>query len=202
MEQGLVETMDLKAPARSSDGTLQELLVLRARAIHDTATSAYNRRYFEQQVGIEWRRARRVRSPLSVMMTEIDGREDPGEQRYSEWLERLATILLRQCARAGDVVARYDGTRFALLLPNTDVGGAEMLARRLCDRVQRAGIVPEGRGDGSLTVSAGIATAASSAALAGGSASLVLRAHRALREAREFGGNGYRVAPVVTASVF
>lgn len=185
-----------------ADGMLQELVALRARSIHDTRTSAYNRRHFEQQVGVEWRRSRRSRSPVTVMMLDIDGRDDTADPSFAESLERVASVLLRQCVRAGDVVARYDGTRFALLLPNTDVGGAEMLARRVCDRVRRAGIGRDSRGNGGLTVSVGIATAASPAALGGGSAALVLRAQRALREARECGGNGYRVAAPVTATVY
>lgn len=200
MEQVLTGSMEVRAPVAAAEGTLQELLMLRARSIHDTVTSAYNRRHFEQQVGTEWRRARRNHSPLSVMMTGIDGREDAGDPGFSESLERLAIILLRQCARAGDLVARYDGTRFALLLPNTDVAGGEMLARRLCQRVEQACIRQDD--GGYLTVSVGLATAASPTSLASGSASLVLRAHRALREARQFGGSNYRAAPVAKATIF
>lgn len=108
-------------------------------ATMDGLTGVGNRRYFDQQFDLEWWRAMRSESPLSVILLDVDYfkafNDFYGHQKGDECLKEVASILRDTVKRAGDVVARYDSEEFAVILPSTDVEGAAFVAEGM-----RAGV--------------------------------------------------------------
>ena len=83
----------------------------------DAVTEVANRRSFEEELKMEWRRSMRAKSSLSLLMADIDGFKayndalgSPGRRRIAEEGRRRHR---RERRRAGDVVARYGGEEFA-----------------------------------------------------------------------------------------
>jgi|GEM_PF-2505826 diguanylate cyclase (GGDEF)-like protein len=156
-------------------------------AILDTVTDVYNSRFFRQCLRMDFARAQRYHSTLSLIVIDIDHfrhiNDAHGHRQGDVILYELASILGRT-AREVDVVARLRGGEFALLLPQTDYAGAVALAERLRLRVREHKFsgLPE---SSMMTVSAGVA---SFPALSGISHEAMLeQARRALRQAKEAG---------------
>ena len=98
----------------------------------DALTGVSNRRSFEEELTMEWRRATRTASKLSLLMIDIDGfkayNDALGHPAGDSCLRDVARVINEGAKRAGDVVARYGGEEFAVLLPDTDSPGARALA--------------------------------------------------------------------------
>lgn len=144
--------------------TLHEALAarndeLQRISIEDALTGVFNRRYLDVQLSHEVSRALRRRRPLSVAMCDIDGFKQINDRLShamgDEVLRRLGR-LLREVARNDDLVCRYGGEEFLIVLPETDVPGAVALAGRLRDAVRGhdwSGLDPDLR----VTLSVGVA---------------------------------------------
>jgi len=119
----------------------------------DGLTGAANRRHFDDMYGLEWRRAARARSKLSLLMIDIDHfktyNDRFGHQAGDDCLRRVSEVLKANVQRAADLVARYGGEEFVVLLPETDDQHAQVVAERLREQVE---------GEGLTTVSIGAAT--------------------------------------------
>jgi diguanylate cyclase (GGDEF)-like protein len=89
----------------------------------DSLTGLYNRRYFDEYLHQEWRRALRERTPLSIMMIDIDHfkyfNDHYGHLIGDDCLKTIAHTLLKSAQRSTDIVARYGGEEFIMILPNT-----------------------------------------------------------------------------------
>jgi diguanylate cyclase (GGDEF)-like protein len=137
--------------------TLQRL------SAQDPLTGIANRRRFEEVLDLEWRRACRTATPLSLTMVDIDSfkafNDTYGHQRGDACLQEVARALASALHRAGDLVARYGGEEFAVIQPGTEQRGAERLAEALRATVQALGI-PHARSPVSdvVTISLGVAT--------------------------------------------
>lgn len=107
---------------------------LQHEATHDFLTGLNNRRYFDDQLKLELERSRRSGQPVSLLLLDIDRfkriNDDHGHMVGDRALEVLAMELKRQ-ARAGDVVSRFGGEEFVLLMPNTSQASAKTMAERL-----------------------------------------------------------------------
>lgn len=130
----------------------------------DPLTHIANRRAFDQVLDAEWRRAVRTRSPLSLLVIDIDCfkqlNDSQGHQRGDECLRRVAQALEDGVRRAGDLVARYGGEEFAVVLPDTDPPAADRVAETLRQGIEALQIPhPESPVNPSLTVSVGVASA-------------------------------------------
>ncbi|HEY8091583.1 MAG TPA: diguanylate cyclase [Polyangiaceae bacterium] len=94
----------------------------------DGLTGVANRRRFDTLLDSEWKSAQRGRTPLSLLLIDIDFfkqyNDHYGHVRGDECLKRVAAALAAGATRPRDVVARYGGEEFAILLPETDAGGA------------------------------------------------------------------------------
>lgn len=125
-------------------------------AATDPLTGLANRRGCEKSIAGEISRAERERKPLSCIMLDIDRfkqvNDTQGHQAGDQVLRELSTML-RQSVRAYDIVARWGGEEFLLVLPGADLEAARMLAERIRLGVQKLPTsVP-----GSVTISAGAA---------------------------------------------
>ena len=134
--------------------------LLRQWVYIDGLTGVRNRRYFDDRLGTEWRRAARNGSELSVLMIDVDFfkrfNDCYGHQAGDECLRRVAQALGAALKRPGDVLARYGGEEFVCILPETPLDGALALARQLGLAVEalaiehsQSGVAPH------LTVSVG-----------------------------------------------
>lgn len=128
-------------------------------AFKDPLTGVNNRAALDQAMQREYDLARRNESPLSLLMLDIDHfkkiNDEHGHSAGDQALKCFADCLL-DCARGSDIVYRYGGEEFVVLLNNTDVEGARLLAERIRQAIEE--IKCEGFGaDFTMTVSAGVA---------------------------------------------
>jgi len=137
--------------------------LLHKLAYMDSLTGVANRRHFDQTLQAEWRRCRRSRQPLALIMVDIDHFKQfndlYGHQAGDACLRAVAGALRAALARSHDLAARYGGEEFVCLLPECDLAGARAKAQALCEAVQALGITHGGSSvAGVVTVSAGVAS--------------------------------------------
>jgi len=131
---------------------------LQKLAVTDDLTQVYNYRYLKTSLRRELKRAARFRQTLSVVMIDVDNLKSyndvNGHLRGSFLLKELAQLCLEQ-VRSFDVLAKYGGDEFTIILPQTDRTGARIVAERVRNAVasHAFALVPKGR----ITVSLGVA---------------------------------------------
>lgn len=107
----------------------------------DGLTGISNRRRFDETLAIEWKRAQRTGTPLSIILVDIDSfkefNDNYGHGAGDNCLKAVASALASSAARAGDMVARYGGEEFILLMPKTDINGARLLAEQICHQIEQ-----------------------------------------------------------------
>lgn len=154
-------------------------------AVRDGLTGLFNRRYFNELVNIEINRLKRAPSSLSLLMLDIDNfknyNDNEGHPAGDEVLKKCAKVF-RNSVRTMDIVCRYGGEEFVIILPQTDKAGAQIIAERL--RKQAELFLP-------TTVSVGIATLPQDAQSI---EDLVQRADDALYQAKKSGKNKWCAA--------
>jgi diguanylate cyclase (GGDEF)-like protein len=132
-----------------------------ALSVTDDLTGLHNSRYLRDALHREAKRALRYQRPLSVLFVDLDGfkrvNDTHGHLSGSRTLVEAAT-LIRACARESDVVARYGGDEFVLVLPDTPSAGAIVVARRVRDRLAAHTFLQAIHLEVRLTASVGIAT--------------------------------------------
>jgi diguanylate cyclase (GGDEF)-like protein len=111
---------------------------LLAAAVRDPLTGVYNRLHFDERLSAECASARRHRRPLCLLMIDIDDFK-PINDRYGhpfgDHVLRGVAAAIQQTIRREDVVFRYGGEEFAVLVRETGMLGALRLADRLRERV-------------------------------------------------------------------
>ncbi len=124
-------------------------------AITDGLTGLRNRRAFEEHLIQEVAEAKRFRSPVSLLMIDVDHfkqfNDTFGHALGDEVLRTVASILARE-ARQSDLVARYGGEEFAVVMPHTDLNSAMLAAERFRRTVEAHEGFPR-----SVTISVGVA---------------------------------------------
>lgn len=175
----------LKNPAVVEIKFLQEA---QDSVIVDELTRLYNYRYFQHRIEQEMRRVRRYDRGLSLLMIDVDDfkwfNDRNGHLAGNNALRRLAQIF-RKCVRDVDVVCRYGGEEFAVILPTTLKAGALIVAEKMRVRVGRARIAGgDNQPKGKVTVSIGVATVPTDATSAD---DVIARADAALYRAKAFG---------------
>lgn len=130
----------------------------------DGLTGITNRRAFDAELQLEWRRALRGHAPLALLMIDVDYfkayNDTHGHVAGDSCLRAVAQALAGASHRAGDMVARYGGEEFVALLPQTGLADAELIAQRMRLAVADLGI-PHGGVAGwpQVTVSIGVVSA-------------------------------------------
>ncbi len=114
--------------------------VLRQLSLTDSLTGIANRRCFDQALEREWRRCERLGTPLALMMIDVDCfkayNDRYGHQAGDDCLKTVADCLAHCLHRPSDLVARYGGEEFAVLLPEQELEGALVIARRMIDEAR------------------------------------------------------------------
>ncbi len=157
----------------------------------DQLTGLYNRRHLDAALDAEVERARRDRTPLAVLMLDIDHFKKFNDQfghPQGDALLKAIADLLREQLRPTDTVARYGGEEFTVLLPRSPRSEAVRIAERLRRRIAELSAGPEGA---STTGSFGLAGWPEDGATG---AELIAAADAALYEAKRLGRNRIEMA--------
>jgi len=132
-------------------------------AATDQLTGVANRRRFNQELEREWRRTAREELPLSLLLLDVDFfkiyNDTYGHQGGDDVLKAVAAAIGGALRRPLDVVARWGGEEFVVLLPATNVAGAIEVAETVRMAIEALKIPHRGAACGFLTASVGVATA-------------------------------------------
>ncbi|HEY8475690.1 MAG TPA: sensor domain-containing diguanylate cyclase [Chloroflexota bacterium] len=155
----------------------------------DSLTGLFNRRYFLARLAEEVDRAARYQHSLCLLMLDLDAFKRLNDTYGHRWgdtvIQRMAQ-LLRETVRRVDIVCRYGGDELAVILPETEVDEAEVVARRLTRAVQLEVFATPGQGGERVTVSGGISAYPS---LATTVEELIDQADQAMYRAKQRGGS-------------
>jgi diguanylate cyclase (GGDEF)-like protein len=168
------------------------LLLKRAEALSvtDDLTHLYNSRYLNQVLRRETKRASRSGRPLSLLFIDLDGfkavNDTHGHLFGSRALVEAAAVI-RSSARETDMVSRFGGDEFAIVLPDTGAEGAFAVGARVRDKIAAYKFLAADGLDIHLTGSVGVATLPDVAASAD---ELVQAADKAMYQVKESGKNG------------
>ncbi len=176
---------------------MQQAQQLSLLSQQDALTGLANRRYLDETLDNEWRRALRHETPLTIMMVDIDFfkpyNDSLGHLKGDQCLKDIATGISSIAARSGDLVARYGGEEFLLLFPMTNVQQAKIQAERLMNAIKKIAIVhPCSSVSPYVTISVGVATTIPR--LNDSISAFVSRADHALYQAKTNGRNQYQIA--------
>lgn len=135
---------------------------LEALAVTDPLTHLANRRRFDQYLSAEWRRGIREKHPLSLLLLDVDlfksYNDTYGHLRGDGCLKQIAESAMDVVTRSGDLLARFGGEEFVVVLPNTGSKGAAEVAQQICEAVRRRNLPHSSNPTGLLTLSVGCAT--------------------------------------------
>lgn len=174
--------------------TLQKLSCL------DGLTGTANRRHFDEILLREWKKGIKDRRPLSLILLDIDYfknyNDNYGHQEGDSCLKQVAKILEKSLKKSEDLLARYGGEEFAVILPDTNLEGAKIVAERLRRQVEALALTHLYSGvSKTVTISLGVASILPSNNYQ--SSDLISYADQALYEAKKEGRNQVRVSNLV-----
>ena len=165
-----------------------------ALSVTDDLTGLYNSRYLNLVLRREEKRSVRNGKPLSVLFIDMDGFRDINT-RYGHLAGSQALIeaaaVIRDCARETDVVARFGGDEYSLVLPDTGPEGAMAVAERIRDRLRVFSFLEAQGLMLHLTASIGVASLPN---VSGSAEDLLKAADRAMYRVKDSGKNGIHVA--------
>jgi diguanylate cyclase (GGDEF)-like protein len=126
LQQEVRQRQTVEASLQIANQELQNL------AYVDGMTHIANRRRFDDQLTKEWRRMKREKLPISLILCDVDYfkqyNDTYGHQVGDECLCHIARAIVAAARRSTDLVARYGGEEFVMLLPNTPLAGAKQVA--------------------------------------------------------------------------
>ena len=145
---------------RQDNQSLEETKAcLEQLTIKDGLTGIYNRRFFDLQLDVQCRIARRNNDPLALLMIDVDHfkqfNDIYGHQAGDSALKSVAGSLNKAFLRGSDFVARYGGEEFVVLSAGMTQEQAVLFTERLCQRVRSLGIPHSASSTGYLTISIG-----------------------------------------------
>lgn len=158
----------------------------RQKAISDGLTGLYNHTYFYESLESEFRRSKRYRRPLSLIILDIDDFKKYNDRfghQIGDSALKVASDQLKKILRDSDIIARYGGDEFAAILPETDIFDAKTLAKRIYETFKKCSV-----GDKTIpiTASIGVASAPKDAA---NPTDLIAKADMAMYSAKLQGKN-------------
>lgn len=167
-EQGEVTSLigfmfDISERKKSEEEILRLQKELEHLSFKDGLTDLPNRRMFDSVVELEWLNAKRHRHPLSLILLDIDFfkqyNDCYGHLQGDTCLKQVAQILGQAVTRARDLIARFGGEEFVIVLPETDAVAARTIAER-CQYLMQQANIPHQKSEVSdrLTISLGVNT--------------------------------------------
>ncbi|HEV2323184.1 MAG TPA: diguanylate cyclase [Terracidiphilus sp.] len=133
---------------------------LRAQSIKDPLTGLYNRRYLAEMMEREIRRAVRSEQSLGVLMLDLDHfkkfNDTYGHDAGDTVLREAASFLTRSI-RVEDIVCRYGGEEFVVILPTADLNASQARAERIRSKMRELAVLHQGQSLGMITASVGVA---------------------------------------------
>ncbi len=181
------DRFELPARVRAALRTkrLQDLLTVYSEI--DSLTEVYNRRVLMERLEQEWNRTRRYSTTVAFIMCDIDHfknvNDTHGHPTGDQVLERIAT-LLRKSVRSSDMVGRYGGEEFGIIMVNADRASAAAAAERYRKKIESMDFHSR-KGEFRVTVSFGVADSRGKDTVS----QLITAADRALYKAKETGRN-------------
>lgn len=171
----------------------KELKLISSR---DGLTGIANRRYYDEYLATEWERMARDRKPLSLLMCDIDFfkkyNDAYGHLEGDSCLQSVAEAINKSCKRPADLAARYGGEEFTVVLPDTDMEGAKLVAESILDAINKLNIEHYDSPEGHVTLSIG---ASSLLPVHGGDVRMLAqRADAALYRAKTLGRNRVEIS--------
>ncbi|HTW85460.1 MAG TPA: diguanylate cyclase [Candidatus Sulfotelmatobacter sp.] len=171
------------------EGTLRNTRRYAELAFTDALTGLANRRRFDEALALEWTRALRERSPLTVLIADLDHfkayNDTYGHAAGDLCLRQVGGRLGACVQRPADLAARYGGEEFVALLPDTDLKGGIALGERLRTELASLTLVHAGSSLGRVSASIGVASIVPDSSI--GAEQLLRRADEALYRAKRGG---------------
>jgi diguanylate cyclase (GGDEF)-like protein/PAS domain S-box-containing protein len=133
---------------------------LRSQSIRDPLTGLFNRRYMEESLEREMRRASRGRHPVGIIMLDLDHFKkfnDTYGHDAGDALMRLVGSTLQRSIRAEDIACRYGGEEFTLILPEASLLDAAQRAESIRESIRNLNVQHRRQQLGGVTISAGVA---------------------------------------------
>ena len=169
------------------------------QANSDAVTKIANRRYFDRKLEEQWWRSYQSQQALSLLAIDIDHfkqyNDFYGHPAGDDCLNLVAQTIAKSVTRSDDLVARTGGEEFNIILPNTNLDGAYMVAKKVLAAIE--GLQLEHRGTekaGVLTVSIGVSSIVPISSFS--SRGLMLATDQALYQAKREGRNRISVKPL------
>ena len=195
----LSETNQMNSISKKLRGELQEankkidemhceFKRIRHESMTDPLTGLKNRRAFDQEIDELCRQAASDNEHLSLLLVDIDHFKkinDSYGHLLGDAVLKWVAQLLRDTVRGTDIIARFGGEEFVLLLPNTDIKGAESVAENVCNNIAKRNLRHSEKIIGKTTVSVGVAEFHHSETIE----HLLQRADQALYQAKKAGRN-------------
>lgn len=190
VEERTAELVIAKEKAEDANQKLEQLANL------DGLTQVANRRCFDRRLQAEWKRLTREQQPLSLILFDVDKfklyNDYYGHLGGDDCLVRIAQTVQKIVNRPADLVARYGGEEFSVLLPNTDLVGAIMIAQSIQQAIYNQAI-PHAKSDVKdiVTLSLGISSVIPTWDIKPDT--LIASADKAMYNAKEKGRDRYSV---------
>ncbi|GHU34728.1 hypothetical protein AGMMS50256_28770 [Betaproteobacteria bacterium] len=125
----------VKARVNTHLQILRQMRIIENHSLTDPLTGLPNRRRFDAHIRSEWRRSIRDKTPISFLMMDIDNfkiyNDTYGHPQGDKLLQAAAQIFMSAIQRPDDLAARLGGEEFGLLLPDTDLEGALLIAEKI-----------------------------------------------------------------------
>lgn len=186
----------LRALARAAFGQLRLLLRIRqqeAEAVKDDLTAAYNQNYLKKFVNDEIARYRRSPAPFAVVFVDLDNLKDINERFChlvgSQVLKEVAAIFMG-AVRKTDLVARFGGDEFVVVLLHTGLEQAQAVCRRIRAALNGAVLARDDRLDIRITASYGISAMSPRVQSAD---DIIREADQAMYQVKNSGKNAIRI---------
>jgi len=186
----------VKARVNTHLRIVDQMRIIKNIGLIDPLTKIANRRGFENRLTVEWSRAIRDQTPLSLLMMDIDMfknyNDTNGHLQGDMALKTFVEVSVNSLMRDIDFIARWGGEEFVILLPGTAENGAIQIAERVRSNVEALSIPSDEGDDTRITVSIGVITVVPN--MNSSITDFIKKADKALYKAKETGRNRFVVA--------